>query len=100
MSERTWVGLAKVLERCSRKGLEEAPSPGRSGNLEKARGPKAQKRLERGPEEAQKPRQDPQKARPRKGWEEAPKPSPERVLGVLRGLGEVLERFLKVLGRF
>ena len=66
-----------------------APSPGR--------GPEAE-----GPEETQmRPRSlDPQKARPRKGWEEAPKPSPERVLGVLRGFGEVFKGLGKVLKGF
>ena len=52
--ERFWRGFGEdlgrfgeVLERISRKGLEEAPSPGkRSRILEKAqRGPKTQKRL-------------------------------------------------------
>ena len=61
---------------------------------------KRPRRPRRDPDEAQKLRQDPQKARPRKGWEEAQKPSLERVLGVLRGRGEVLERVLKVLERF
>ena len=89
--ERSWRGFG--------------PEPGkRSRSLEKAEGPqgpeKAGNRPRRPRRDPDEPRQDPQKARPRKGWEEAPKPSPERVLGVLRGLGEVLERFLKVLGGF
>ena len=57
--ERFWRGFGEdvgrfgeVLKRFSRKGLEEAPSPGR------------------GPEASKRPREAP---RPRKGWEEAQK---------------------------
>ena len=106
--ERFWRGFGEdlgrfgVLEKFSRKGLEEAPSPGR--------GPE-------GPEETQMRQKRPEKARrgprPRKRWEEVQTPtkSPEEVekrsrspekarreyfkgLGkVLKGFGEVLERF-------
>ena len=94
--EKFWKGFGEDLGRFG----EVSERFSRSRSLEKAqRGPKAQKRLGEAQKAQMRPRRDPQKARPRKGWEEAPKPSPERVLGVLRGLGEVLRRFLKVLGR-